>query len=445
MTSDATSGTTSTSAPHPDLPDTRLRDDMTAFESVNYYVDRAAALGDVSNAVLARIRMPASELRVEVPLRHDDGEIGTFVGYRVQHNSARGPYKGGIRFHPHADIDEVRALASLMTWKTAVVDVPFGGAKGGVQVDASTLSVVEKERLTRTYTRAISSMIGDHRDIPAPDMYTDARTMAWIVDEYAQLEGWTPGVVTGKPIPLGGSHGRESATGRGCVVVLDEVIAEQGREPTDVTVAVQGFGNVGSWAARLAHERGYRVVAVSDEHRTLWSATGLDIDALQRHAAHHHDGERGALEGFSQRDPVVELASADIVAADVDVLLPAAIGGVIHSGNAAEVRCSIIVEGANHPVTPVADAELAARGVTIVPDILANAGGVLTSYFEWVQNLQQVSWPRDEVLRRLDEQMRAAYRRVHDRAATDGITLRDAAFAVGVAKVCEATTLRGIG
>ncbi len=425
---------------HPDLPDTRLREDMTAFEAVNHYVERAGEIGDVSRAVLTRIRMPASELRVEVPVRRDDGEIATFVGYRVQHNSARGPYKGGIRYHPKADIDEVRALASLMTWKTAVVDVPFGGAKGGVQVDVGTLSPVEKERLTRAYTRAISSILGDHRDIPAPDMHTDAQTMAWIVDEYAQLEGWTPGVVTGKPIPLGGSHGREAATGRGCIVVLDELLHDQGRDPEEMTLAIQGFGNVGSWAARHAHDRGYRIVAVSDADRTLWCEAGLDIEAL-----HRHTDEHGVLEGFEQGDHVDELASDDIVSAAVDVLLPAAIGGVVHPGNAADVRCSVIVEGANHPVTPVADAELADRGVTVIPDILANAGGVMTSYFEWVQNLQQLTWRRDDVLRRLDDGMRAAYRRVRDRAAVDGLAMRDAAYAVAVTKVCEATALRGTG
>lgn len=437
---DDTGDETADDVMHPDQPDTRLRPDMTAFESVNHYVERAGEIAGVSNSVLTRIRMPASELRVEVPVRRDDGDIDTFVGYRVQHNSARGPYKGGIRFHPRADIDEVRALASLMTWKTAVVDVPFGGAKGGVQVDVADLSDVEKERLTRAYTRAISAILGDHRDIPAPDMHTDARTMAWIVDEYAQLSGWTPGVVTGKPIPLGGSHGREAATGRGCVVVLDELIDDRGDEPDDITVAVQGFGNVGSWAARLAHDRGYRVVAVSDQHRTLWCDAGLDIEAL-----HRHTDEHGVLEGFEQRDSIEELESADIVTAEVDVLLPAAIGGVISAENAADVKCSIIVEGANHPVTPVADVELAERGVTVVPDILANAGGVLTSYFEWVQNLQQVTWQRDDVLRRLDDGMRGAYRRVRDRARADELSLRDAAYAVAVAKVCEATQLRGTG
>lgn len=421
-------------------PASSLRERMGPLESVNHYVEQAAEDAGISEAVRRRIRGAASELRVEVPLRRDNGEVETFAGYRVQHNSARGPYKGGIRFHPHADIDEVRALASLMTWKTAVIDVPFGGAKGGVQVDASTLSDIEKERVTRAYTRAISSLIGDHRDIPAPDMNTDARTMAWIVDEYAALEGWTPGVVTGKPVPLGGSLGRESATGRGCVVVMEEALRATGSAPGAATLAIQGFGNVGSWTARTASDRGYRVTAVGDVAGTLWSESGLDVDALVRHVAEH-----GSIDGFEQVAPGVEwLDPGHVLTAPVDVLVPAAIGGVIHSGNVADVAASYIVEGANHPVTPWADAELADRGVTVIPDILANAGGVLTSYFEWVQNLQQMKWLEDDVHGRLDRGMLEGYRRVHERAERDGLSLRRAAYAIAVGKVCEATALRGV-
>jgi len=422
-------------------PDITLREQMTPFESVNHYVERAAEHAGIHESVRQRIRMAASELRVEVPVRRDSGEVATYAGYRVQHNSARGPYKGGIRFHPEADIDEVRALASLMTWKTAVIEVPFGGAKGGVQVDASSLSDIEKERLTRAYTRAISSIIGDHRDIPAPDMNTDAQTMAWLADEYANLEGWTPGVVTGKPVPLGGSLGRESATGRGCVVVMEEAIRADEVEPHDVTIAIQGFGNVGSWAARLAHERGYRVTAVGDQHGTLWCEDGLDIDALVR-----HHGEHGSIDGFEEDADRVELRDAGFVLeAPVHVLVPAAIGGVIHADNVADVKCSLIVEGANHPVTPWADRQLAERDITVIPDILANAGGVLTSYFEWVQNLQQMHWHEGDVLDRLDRGMVAGYWRVRDVAEREGLTLREAAYLIAVGKVCEATSLRSVG
>lgn len=423
----------------PDASEGTLRESMTPFESVNFFVDRAAHTAGIPDSMLARIRMPESELRVEVTIRRDNGEAESFVGYRVQHNRARGPYKGGLRYHPDADIDEVRALASLMTWKTAVIGVPFGGAKGGVQVDALSLSDGELERLTRAYTRAISAIIGDHRDIPAPDMYTDARTMAWIVDEYAQLEGWTPGVVTGKPVPLGGSLGRESATGRGCIVIVDEIVEEWGRSHPSVAVAIQGFGNVGSWAARTAADRGYRVVAVSDQHCTMWRESGLDIDQLVDHVAEH-----GAIGGFEHGGRAEVLASDAIVSAPVDVFVPAAIGGVIHVGNADDVQAALIVEGANHPVTPIADAALADRGVTVVPDILANAGGVLTSYFEWVQNLQQMAWSEPEVHTRLDDAMRSAYRDVRSRASTDSITLRDSAYALAVGRVAEAARLRGI-
>jgi glutamate dehydrogenase (NAD(P)+) len=421
-------------------PDITLREHMTPFESVNYYVERAAEQAGISESIRRRIRMAASELRVEVPVRRDHGDVETFAGYRVQHNSARGPYKGGIRYHPHADIDEVRALASLMTWKTAVIDVPFGGAKGGVQVDASTLSEIEKERLTRAYTRAISSIIGDHRDIPAPDMNTDANTMAWLADEYAQLEGWTPGVVTGKPVPLGGSHGRESATGRGCVVMMEETVRAGGHEPDDVTVAIQGFGNVGSWTARLAHSRGYRIAAVGDQRGTLWCEAGLDVDELVRHVDEH-----GSIDGFENDAPGVEwLEPEDVLVAPVHVLVPAAIGGVIHASNVADVQCELIVEGANHPVTPWADGELADRGVTVIPDILANAGGVLTSYFEWVQNLQQMTWRESDVLERLDRGMIEGYQRVRQRSDDDGLSMREAAYATAVGRVCEATALRGV-
>ncbi|MFN7149395.1 MAG: Glu/Leu/Phe/Val family dehydrogenase [Microthrixaceae bacterium] len=430
----------STGPVHPDEPDPRLREHMSSFESVNHFVDRAAVATGIDPSVLDQIRMPVSELRVAVPVRRDSGVIDTFVGYRVQHNAARGPFKGGVRYHPSADIDEVRALASLMTWKTAVIGVPFGGAKGGVQVDAASLSPIEKERLTRAYTRGISSIIGDHRDIPAPDMYTDAQTMAWILDEYAQLDGWSPGVVTGKPVPLGGSLGRESATGRGCVVLLDQLCAEDELEPQAVSIAVQGFGNVGSWVARLAHERGYRVVAISDAHRTLRNGDGIDVPALVRHIAEH-----GGLDGFEQHGDVELHSSDSILTTPVDVLVPAAIGGVIHAANVADVRCRLIIEGANEPVTPWADAQLQDRGLTVVPDILANAGGVLASYFEWVQNLQQVSWSESDVHRRLDEGMQAAYRDVRARADERQLGLRDAAYSIAVERVAEATRLRGAG
>ncbi len=412
---------------------------MSALESVNYHFEQAAAQQGVDASTIARLRMPASELRVEVSIRRDDGDIDTYAGYRVQHNSARGPFKGGIRYHPDADIDEVRALASLMTWKTAVVDLPFGGAKGGVQVDARTLSDNEKERLTRTYTRGISAVLGDHRDIPAPDMNTDAQTMAWLVDEYAQLNGWTPGVVTGKPIALGGSHGREQATGRGCITVMEEALRELDIAIDDPTIAIQGFGNVGSWAARIAADRGYRIVAVSDEHGTLHDEAGIDVEALAQHREEH-----GELAGFEGSDDLEWLDSDAVLGLPVTVLLPAAIGDVIHADNVDDVDCRVIVEGANHPVTPWADEPLAERNVLVIPDILANAGGVITSYFEWVQNLQQMTWDEDDVNRRLERRMIRAYQRVHERADRGDLSLRRATYALAVETVCEAVALRGV-
>ena len=412
-----------------------LREHMGPFEAVNYYFERAADIDNVPEQTRAVLRMPAAELRVEVPLRRDNGDLEVYVGYRVQHDNSRGPFKGGIRYHPEAEIDEVRALASLMTWKTAVVDVPFGGGKGGIQIDARTLSVPEKERLTRAFTRRIAGFIGAHEDIPAPDMYTDAQTMAWIVDEYSQMRGWTPGVVTGKPVAVGGSFGREAATGRGCVVVMEEAIRDANWDADPPTIAIQGFGNVGSWAARIAHERGYKIVAVGDENGTLFDPDGLHVPSLV-----HHRQTTGSLSGFADAQV---LAPADVLTLDVDVLLPAALGEVIHVDNVADVKCRMIVEGANHPVTPWADKVLTERGVTIVPDILANAGGVLTSYFEWVQNIQQFRWDEDEVNDRLTRRMQSAYAAVRDLARDRGLSLREAAFVVAVARVGEASSLRG--
>ncbi|HEX2064262.1 MAG TPA: Glu/Leu/Phe/Val dehydrogenase dimerization domain-containing protein [Acidimicrobiales bacterium] len=412
-----------------------LRRDMGPFEAVNYYFERAAEIDQVKETTRAVLRMPASELRVEVPLRRDNGELEVYVGYRVQHDSSRGPFKGGIRYHPLAEIDEVRALASLMTWKTAIVDVPFGGAKGGIQVDPRGFSTAEKERLTRTYTRGVADILGANHDIPAPDMNTNAQTMAWIVDEYSQLKGWTPAVVTGKPVAIGGSYGREAATGRGCVITMHQACRDAGLSSTGLTMAIQGFGNVGSWAARIAHQDGCRVVAVSDERGTVYRDSGLDIPALVA-----HKGATGSIHGFPGSE---ELPPQEVLALPVDVLLPAALGEVITHENVDRVSCTILVEGANHPVTPWADAVLNERGVVIVPDILANAGGVMTSYFEWVQNIQQFRWDEEEVNDRLTKRMISAYVAVRDTARERGISLREAAFVLAVARVAEASALRG--
>ncbi len=415
-----------------------LREDLTPFEAVNYFFHKAADIDDLSDAAIAVLTGTYRELRVQVPVRRDDGSLSVHVGYRVQHNGARGPYKGGVRFHPSADLEEVRALASLMTWKTALVDVPFGGAKGGVQVDPDALSTTELERLSRRYFGQIAHIIGPNRDIPAPDMNTNAQVMSWFMDEYGRRAGHTTQIVTGKPIALGGSQGREAATGRGVVQVMDKAVATlKLGPPGDLTVAIQGFGNVGSWAARLAEEKGYRVVAVSDVHGAVHHPDGIDIAALRDHV--EQSGSVVDADGTEAMDP------GDLLLADVDVLIPAAVGEVITHRNVGDVRARLIVEAANNPVTPVADAELTERGVTIVPDILANAGGVTVSYYEWVQNNQELYWDEADVNARLERRLGQAFDdcwafyQANDTAAS----MREAAFALAVERVVEAASLRG--
>lgn len=408
---------------------------MSPFDGVNYFFDRAAEMNGLSDSTRRVLATPKREVRVEVPLRRDNGDLEVFVGYRVQHDNSRGPYKGGIRYHPTADLDEVRALASLMTWKTAVADVPFGGAKGGIEVDVTDFSSSELQQLTRRYTRAIAEIIGPTTDIPAPDMSTDAQVMAWLLDEYEELKGHNPAVVTGKPIVLGGSPGREAATGTGCVMVLDEVIRDRNGAPHDTTVAIQGFGNVGRWAAIEAAERGYQIVALADIDGAIHRADGLDVSAILAHV-----DDTGTVAGFPGAD---EIDPAEILELDVDVVIPAAIGGVIHHANADRVRASIVIEGANNPTTPMADAALAERGVTVVPDILANAGGVTVSYFEWVQNIQRFRWTEERVMEELANVLTTAYRQVAAIAEERDCSLRLAAFSLGVGRVTEAARLRG--
>jgi glutamate dehydrogenase (NAD(P)+) len=374
-------------------------------------------------------------MHVEVPVRMDDGRLEVFAGYRVQHNGARGPYKGGVRFHPRVDLDEVRALAALMTWKCALVDIPFGGAKGGVQCDPATMTEGELNRLSRRYMQNISHILGVTRDIPAPDMGTNGRTMAWMMDAFGASHGYTPGIVTGKPVELGGSYGREAATGRGVVLVLRELCRDEGLDPRDVSVVVQGFGNVGSWAARLAYEAGFRVVACGDLRGARYDARGLDVPAF---AAWLAEGRAPSdFPGGEALDP------AKLLELPCDVLIPAATGEVVDATNAGRVRARYVIEAANHPVTSAAEAALLARGVTVVPDILANAGGVIVSYFEWTQNIQQFRWPEERVNAELEEKMVAAYGELRDAAASKRLTLRDAAYAIAVERVAQAIRLRG--
>jgi glutamate dehydrogenase (NAD(P)+) len=412
-----------------------LEDGMTPFEAVTFFFHDVADSLKLDDSTRAVLGGTYRELRVQIPLQRDDGTVTPVQGYRVQHNGARGPYKGGVRYHPDADLEEVRGLASLMTWKTALVDIPFGGAKGGVQVDPATLSERELEALTRRYLSQVSYVIGVYRDIMAPDMNTNAQTMAWMMDAYGQRAGHTPAIVTGKPVALGGSLGREAATGRGVVMVTDEAVRDAGKRPEDLTMAIQGFGNVGSWTARLAAESGYRVIAVSDVRGGIVAEQGLDLAALGAHLR-----EAGSVVGFPGAEPIDNAALLEL---DVDVLVPAALGGVITKANAPDVQARIVVEAANHPVTPVADQILLDRGVIVLPDILANAGGVTVSYFEWTQNIQQFRWEEERVNAELGRHLRTAYAQVRDHAEHHGTDLRHAAFAIAVERVATAAHLRG--
>lgn len=406
-----------------------------AQEDVRYFFDRAADRLGLEPGMRALFLEPWRELRVALPVRMDDGRVEVFIGYRVQHSAARGPYKGGIRYHPLADEDEVRALASLMTWKTALLDVPFGGAKGGIQVDPTELSEAELNRLTRRYTRSIEHLLGTHRDIPAPDLGTSSQTMAWVMDEYGQINGFEPAIVTGKPVEVGGSPGREAATGRGAMYVLQEAAPGLDLDLRHARIVLQGFGNVGSWFARIAHEEGARIVAVADHKGGVQADGFLDIPALVEYMAVHR-----TVAGFPGGTPI---EPDDIFEVESDVLVPAAVENVITEENVGRIKTRLILEAANHPTTPEADAVLAERGIPVLPDLLVNAGGVTVSYFEWTQNLQQFHWAEEDVNERLKTRMIQAYRAVAERAKSGGLTHRQAAFEIGVERVARAAQLRG--
>jgi glutamate dehydrogenase (NAD(P)+) len=399
-----------------------------------FFHDAADHIG-LSDQMREVLRTCYRELSVSVPVQMDDGRAIVFNGYRVQHNSARGPFKGGIRYHPAASIDEVRALATLMTWKTALIDVPFGGAKGGVQCDPTYMSDGEKQRVTRKFTSSIDCILGVNTDIPAPDVNTDAQTMAWLMDAYSARFGYSPAVVTGKPVELGGSFGREAATGRGVVYCLSEAAAGLGLPLEGARVAIQGFGNVGSWAARLLPELGCTLVAVSDIGGGVHVGSGLSVAELMDHTR-----EARTVAGFPGAD---RITNEELLELDIDILIPAALGQAINERNASLVQAQMIVEGANHPVTPAADRILLDRQVAVIPDILANAGGVTVSYFEWVQNLQQFRWPEEQVNAELRKNMARAWKTVHARATLDDIPFRLAAYAIAVERVARAERLRG--
>ena len=377
-------------------------------------------------------------MTVSIPLRRDDGHIEVMRGYRVQHNLSRGPAKGGIRYHPSTDIDEVRALAMWMTWKCALIGIPYGGAKGGVTIDPRLYSKTELERVTRRYASEILPIIGPERDIPAPDVGTDEQTMAWFMDTYSVNKGYTvTGVVTGKPLSVGGSQGRAGATSRGVLFSAFAALKEKGVDPRDVSVAVQGFGKVGGLAAQFLHDAGCKVVAVSDVKGGAYNAMGLNPAAMIRSMRQGLD----SIAGYPGTD---EITNEELLELDVDVLVPAALEGVIHDGNADKVHARFIVEGANGPTTPDADAILEDRGVHVVPDILANSGGVAVSYFEWVQDLQAYWWTEDQVNDRLKAIMEGSYSEVSILASEQGVSLRTAAQMIGVGRVAEAHRTRGL-
>jgi glutamate dehydrogenase (NAD(P)+) len=410
---------------------------MAGFEEVNYHFRKAARVMDLSPSIERMLVTPYREVKVDVSITLDNGEVGTFIGYRIQHDKSRGPMKGGLRYHPTVDLDEALGLASLMTWKTAVVNLPYGGAKGGIAVDPKRLSVREQERLTRRFVEQIHDIIGPQTDIPAPDVNTNAQVMAWIMDEYSKIHGFSPAVVTGKPVDLFGSKGREEATGRGAVTALEEYLTDAGAgEVRGKTFAIQGFGNVGTWTARFLHERGGRVVAVSDSKGGVRNPEGLDVPALVEHAR-----ARRGVAGFPGSDAIT---NADLLVEDVDVLVPSALGGVITEANAKAIRARIVLEAANAPTTPKADEILAGRGVTVLPDIWVNAGGVTVSYFEWAQNIQQFTWEEDRINAELARHMREAYATLARIVRERKVSFRTAAFILAIGRVGRATVLRGV-
>jgi glutamate dehydrogenase (NAD(P)+) len=411
------------------------RAEVSNYEIVSHYFGKAAERLGLEDDVAAVLRSSYREVQVQVPIKQSDGKIHVYAGYRVQHNGARGPYKGGIRFHPEVDLDEVRALAELMTWKTAIVGVPYGGAKGGVNVNPKELEPKELQAVARSFMDRIEKVLGPMRDIPAPDVGTNAQTMAWLMDEYGKLHGHTPACVTGKPIALEGSYGREAATGRGVVYMYREAAPQLDMKPSETTFVVQGFGNVGGWAARIMQQLGAKMVGVSDADGAIHSEEGIDADKL---AEIVQDG--GVVTDYEGAE---HLPPDDLIEIECDVFIPAALGGMIYKQNADRIKAKMVVEGANSPTTPAADDILNDKGVVVVPDVMANAGGVVVSYFEWAQNLQHFRWDEREVNDRLGRMMRKAFREVSARAKEGKLPLRVAAYEQGIERVVEAARTRG--
>ena len=397
------------------------------------YKSAVERLGLKSNIARA-LEIPDRELKVEIPFRRDNGEIDSVVGYRVQHNNTRGPFKGGIRYHHHVDIDEVRSLATLMTWKTALVDIPYGGGKGGIGINPSDYSKVELERISRKFFRAIDPIIGVNIDIPAPDVNTNAQVMSWFMDEYSQTHGYTPGIVTGKPLELGGSEGREAATGRGTAIITREAAEKWNIDLKGAKVVVQGFGNVGSYAAKFLNEYGCKIIGVSDISGGLYAPDGFDVEEL-----FDYNYEHRTIDGYQYGK---KITNEELLALECDFLIPAALGSAINEDNVDSLNCKIIIEAANGPVTGEAADKLWKKKIAIIPDILTNAGGVTVSYFEWVQNLQQFKWPEDEINQKLEQKMVAAFNEVYSVKQNKNVPMRIASFMVAIDRVSTAFNLR---
>jgi glutamate dehydrogenase (NAD(P)+) len=409
---------------------------MSAYESARHYFETAASVMDLSPNMKKLLLTPEREVKVQVAMKMDNGEIATFVGYRIQHNSARGPMKGGLRYHPEVNGEEVLALASLMTWKTAVVDIPYGGAKGGITVSPKALSENELETMTRKFIDELQDVIGPNKDIPAPDMGTNAQVMAWIMNQYEKYHGFNPACVTGKPLELHGADGREEATGRGVGLLTEAMLQKLGRSLTGATIAIQGFGNVGSFAAEYLHKHGAKIVAISDVSGAKFDSNGIDVPAALAYAR-----ANGSLEGFESEK---QLSNEELLALDVDVLIPAALGGVLTKENAGHVRAKFVVEAANGPVDPDADTILQKQGIVVLPDILANAGGVTVSYFEWVQNQQYFRWDLERTRAELAKTLLTSFEKMWAVATEKRIPLRTAAYLMGIGRVGRATVLAGI-
>ena len=420
------------------VPIRQTTEDLNPFRIAMRQFDTAAEKCGLDPGLREVLRRPRRALSLSLPVKMDDGSTRVFDGFRVQHNSARGPCKGGIRYHPDVTFDEVKALASWMTWKCAIVNIPFGGAKGGIVCDTHKMSKGELERLTRRYAYEISPIIGPDKDIPAPDVYTDSQIMAWIMDTYSMTHGSSaPGVVTGKPTFLGGSFGRNEATARGCLFVIRSACEVLGIKLNGATVAIEGFGNAGSIAAQLLAQNGATVIAVSDSHGGILNRAGLNVSELLAHKA-----KTGSVTGFHNSNPI---SSDALLELQCDILIPAALENQITLENVDRIQARIVAEAANGPTTPDADAVLHKKGgVMVIPDILANAGGVTVSYFEWVQDLQELFWDEDDVNRRLERVMVKAFSDVHSTAKKHNVDMRTGAYIVGIERVATAMSTRGI-